>query len=74
MLSVENALTQLEVQVDTLEQALEAINLAYPNLTKKQLAQGIIFLNNKQLAGGKSLKEPLRDGDELTFLSPAGGG
>lgn len=63
-----------ELEYPTLDHILIQIEKDYPTLTKKQTGQSVIFLNNKAIIGGKRLSISLKDGDQLSFLSPAGGG
>ncbi len=77
MMGVSSGVSKLEfneTDYPTLDHVLTQIEKDYPILTKKQTGQSVIFLNNKAIIGGKRLSVALKDGDQLSFLSPAGGG
>ena len=58
----------------TLKQVFEEILKSCPKTSEKKLNQAILFLNKNQLTSKNRLSTKLKSGDELTFLSPAGGG
>jgi molybdopterin converting factor small subunit len=77
MMGVSSGISKLqfnESEYPTLDHILVQIEKDYPILTKRQTGQSVIFLNNKAIIGGRRLSTTLKDGDQLSFLSPAGGG
>jgi molybdopterin converting factor small subunit len=77
MMGVSSGVSKLEfneTDYPTLDHVLTQIEKDYPSLSKKQTGQSVIFLNNKAIIGGKRLSIALKDGDQLSILSPAGGG
>lgn len=77
MMGVSSGASKLEFnesEYPTLDHILIQIEKDYPSLSKRQTGQSVIFLNNKAIFGGKRLSIALKDGDQLSFLSPAGGG
>jgi len=63
---------QIEVEAKTVRDALKkATELGVDNTL---LSSALIFVNNRQLTGTRRMSYKLSPGDELSLLSPAGGG
>jgi molybdopterin converting factor small subunit len=72
MLQIEESL--ISTQDVTIKQVFDEILKTCPKMNEKKLSQAILFLNKEQLTAKNRLSTRLKDGDLLTFLSPAGGG
>ena len=74
MIRIHSNVKTIEVAEGTIKEIIEEIVTKCPQVEKTLLLQSIIMLNKVQLTGNKRLKQLLKTGDELVFLSPASGG
>ena len=74
LLNVDNNIKHLTVDNGKLKDVIEEIITKYPTITKKQLLSSVIFINKNQVTSNKRLSTTLKDGDEITFISPTSGG
>jgi len=72
LVSVYSGHRQIEVEAGTVREALERV--AELGVEKSLLRGALIFVGSKQLKGITRMRHRLSPGDELSLLSPAGGG
>lgn len=64
----------LQLEAANLTELLEKISAVPPNIPLMDLKNFLIYINGKPIKTLKMFKSPLKDGDEVLFLSPASGG
>lgn len=74
LISVDYNLRQLTLKDGKVSHILNEIVKLYPNISRNQLMQCTMFVNNKPIHGKKDFSMVLKDGDELALLSPSSGG
>jgi molybdopterin converting factor small subunit len=74
LMSVDHNIKKLQLKAGQVSQVLDEIRQHCPNISRQQLLQSVIVVNNRQLNGRKRLTTVLIDGDELVLLGPMCGG
>lgn len=74
MIRIHSNLKIVEVAEGSIQEIIDELVKKYSQVDKTLLHQSIIMLNKVQLNGGRRLKQRVKAGDELVFLSPASGG
>ena len=64
---------EMEGEFSNVGEMIDAIIVKY-NVTKKDMKQYFIYVNEVNIAKLKKYKTPLKDGDVVMLLSPASGG
>ncbi|MBQ1281418.1 MAG: MoaD/ThiS family protein [Oscillospiraceae bacterium] len=70
LLRLNSGLKEAEIEAADVKTAFQALTALAPQLSVKELSRCVVFINGKQ--GSKRSK--LKDGDEVTILSPVAGG
>jgi molybdopterin converting factor small subunit len=65
---------RLELDANSVREALEIISSLYENITLKELKNCVIFVNGTNMLELKRFNTKVKDGDEIQILSPIGGG
>lgn len=64
----------MEINADSVEEALRLISNKYENVKLSTLKNSLIFVNSVDIRNLKMFKTQLKDGDEVMILSPTAGG
>ena len=64
---------EMDGEFGTVAEMIDAIIVKY-NVTKKDMKQYFIYVNEVNISKLKKYKTPLKDGDVVMLLSPASGG
>jgi MoaD family protein len=65
---------RLELDANSVREALKIISNLYENITIKELKNCIIFVNGTNMNELKGFNTKINDGDEIQIFSPVGGG
>ena len=74
MIRIHSNLKIVEVAEGSIQEIIDELVKKHSQVDKTLLHQSIIMLNKVQLNGSRRLKQRVKSGDELVFLSPASGG
>jgi molybdopterin converting factor small subunit len=74
MINVKNNISQLEMNEGTVKEVIKQIIEKNPEIKAKELKEAVIFVNKKNITGNKRFSLKLKDKDEISFLTPSGGG
>lgn len=65
--------SQIDLEADSIKKMIKALSNE-TGLTKRQLKQNLIFVNEVNIQHLKMWKTKLNDGDKITFFTPSSGG
>jgi molybdopterin converting factor small subunit len=65
---------RLEIDANSVGEALKIISNLYENITLKELKNCIIFVNGTNIIELKRFNTKIKDRDEIQIFSPVGGG
>lgn len=74
LIRVDTNIDTLTVDEGTVNQVINEVIRRYPNISREQLMQAVMFVNKKQITGNRRFSIMLKDSDELALLSPISGG
>lgn len=64
---------EIQIESSNVKELLQKIAERY-NITLKDAKQFLIYVNDVNITDLKVFRTPLKDGDEVIFLSPSSGG
>lgn len=65
--------SQIDLEAESIKQMIKVLS-EETGLTKRQLKQNLIFVNEVNIQHLKMWKTKLNDGDKITFFTPSSGG
>lgn len=65
---------KIQIDANSVGEALKIMSSLYENITLKELKNCIIFVNGTNMIELKRFSTKIKDGDELQIFSPIGGG
>ena len=74
LLRSNHRVSELSVEASDMKELTDEILLKVPSLSKEELKQAVIFINNKKVMHEKRFNEKLEDGDVVVFTNFVGGG
>lgn len=64
----------LHLDVTNMKAIIDYLNTHYPTISKQEIEDAVIFVNQKKVMHMKRFETPLRDNDVVVFTTYVGGG
>lgn len=74
LLRSNHSIQSLHLDVRHMSEIIDYLNKHYPRISKQELEDAALFINQQKVMHMKRFDIPLNDGDEVVFTTYVGGG